>query len=78
MCASVLTFFSGFGLGTVLLPAFAAFFSIELAVVMTAIVHLLNNHFKLMLVGKSAHWQTVFCFGLPAVVAALLGAIDRT
>lgn len=73
-CASMLTFFSGFGLGTILLPAFAAFFSVELAVVMTAIVHLLNNLFKLVLVGKFAHRQTIVRFGLPAVLAAFFGA----
>ena len=44
--ASGLTFFSGFGLGTLLLPAFALFFSAELAVAMTAAVHFLNSLFK--------------------------------
>ena len=37
--ASSLTFFSGFGLGTLLLPAFALFYPIELAVASTAVVH---------------------------------------
>lgn len=43
---SGLTFFSGFGLGTVLLPAFALFFPVQIAVGLTAIVHFLNNLFK--------------------------------
>ena len=34
--ASALTLFSGFGLGTLLLPAFALFFPADLAVAMTA------------------------------------------
>jgi hypothetical protein len=50
--ASFLTFYSGFGLGTILLPVFALFFPVELAVGLTGIVHLLNNLFKLLLVGK--------------------------
>jgi len=37
-----------------LLPVFALFFSIDLAIAMTAIVHLLNNFFKLTLLGKYA------------------------
>ena len=37
LLASGLTLFSGFGLGTVLLPAFAIFFPIEVAVAMTAV-----------------------------------------
>ena len=46
--ASALTLFSGFGLGTLLMPAFAFFFPIEIAVALTAVVHLLNNIFKFM------------------------------
>lgn len=37
--ASGLTFVSGFGLGTLLLPAFALFFPAEHAVALTAVVH---------------------------------------
>ena len=44
--ASLLTFFSGFGLGTILLPVYVTLFSVPLAVAMTAFVHLLNNVFK--------------------------------
>lgn len=72
--ASGLTFFSGFGLGTLLLPAFAVFFPIEIAVALTAIVHFLNGLFKLVLVGRSAKLSVALRFGLPAVVAAFVGA----
>lgn len=72
--ASALTFFSGFGLGTLLLPAFALFYPIEVAVASTAVVHFLNGLFKLTLVGKHAHRATVLRFGLPAIVAAFVGA----
>lgn len=72
--ASGLTFFSGFGLGTLLLPAFALFFSIELAVALTAVVHFLNGAYKLILVWRHISWAVVARFGLPAVVGALLGA----
>ena len=43
-----LTLFSGFGLGAVLMPAFAVFFPVEVAVAATAVVHLANNIFKLL------------------------------
>ncbi len=72
--ASGLTFFSGFGLGTLLLPAFALFFGIEQAIAMTAVVHLLNGLFKLALVGRHADRAVVFRFGVPALAAALVGA----
>ena len=72
--ASTLTFFSGFGLGTLLLPAFALFLPAAPAVAATAIVHLLNGLFKGTLVFRSAHWPTVLRFGLPAIPGAVLGA----
>ncbi len=77
LCAflvSILTFFSGFGLGTILTPIFAIWFPIDLAVALTAIVHLLNNVFKMALVGRHANRQAVLRFGLPAIFAAALGA----
>lgn len=72
--ASGLTLFSGFGLGTLLMPVFALFFPLEVAVAQTAVVHLANNLFKLGLFGRSAHWRTVFLFGGPAFMASFLGA----
>jgi len=74
LCVATLTFFSGFGLGTLLMPAFALFFPIKVAIAATAIVHLANNLFKLILVGKHADMKTVLAFALPAAAAAFLGA----
>lgn len=72
--ASALTFFSGFGLGTLLLPAFALFYPIEMAVASTAVVHFLNGLFKLALVVRFANWRIVARFGVPAIGSAFLGA----
>ena len=72
---SALTLFSGFGLGTLLMPAFALFFPIRIAVAATAVVHLANNLFKVLLVGKNADKKTVIKFALPAALFAALGAL---
>ena len=72
--ASFLTFFSGFGLGTLLLPAFVVFFDVPVAVALTAVVHFANNLFKLVLVGKHADRDVVFRFGVPALAAAFVGS----
>ncbi len=72
--ASLLTFFSGFGLGTLLLPAFALFFPTTVALLATGVVHLLNNIFKGTLVRKLVNWNTVYRFGVPALFTAILGA----
>src|SRR5688572_29398904 len=73
--AAGLTFFSGFGLGTILMPVFAIFFPVEVAIAATAVVHLANNLFKLALVGKDAHWPTVWRYGITAAAAAVAGAL---
>ena len=75
LLVSALTLFSGFGLGTLLMPAFALFFPIELAVAATAIVHLANNMFKVALVGRKADMSVVFKFAMPAVFSAMAGAL---
>ncbi|MBA2349204.1 MAG: sulfite exporter TauE/SafE family protein [Solirubrobacterales bacterium] len=71
---SIITLFSGFGLGTVLMPVFAVFFPLPLAIASTAVVHLANNIFKVLLVGKLANWNVVLKFGIPAALASALGA----
>jgi len=70
-----LTLYSGFGLGTLLLPVFALFFPAEMAVVATAMVHGANNLFKVVLLGRQADHEVVLKFGLPAIGAAILGAL---
>ncbi|SDK72548.1 hypothetical protein SAMN04488034_101241 [Salinimicrobium catena] len=74
LLASGLTFFSGFGLGTILLPVFALFFPVDISVALVAIVHFLNNLFKLSLIGKKANKQVLLKFGAPAILAAFAGA----
>jgi hypothetical protein len=71
---SSLTLFSGFGLGTLLMPAYALFFPLPVAIAATAVVHLANNIFKAALVGRKADWRVVVKFAVPAAIAAMLGA----
>lgn len=65
---SGLTLFSGCGLGTLLMPAFALFFPVPLAIAATAVVHLANNIFKVVLVGKNTNWDVIARFALPGAV----------
>lgn len=74
LTGAFLSFFCGFGLGTLLLPAFMLFFPAQVAVAATAVVHMANNVFKLFLVGRHAHWPTLRTFGLASVAGALAGA----
>lgn len=74
LLASALTLFSGFGLGTLLMPVFALFFPVPVAIAATAVVHLANNLFKIFLVGRKADPGVVLRFAVPGAVAAFIGA----
>ena len=73
LLASMLTFFSGFGLGTLLLPAFALIVPLQEAIILTALVHMLNNVFKLFLIGRHVAFDMAMRFSLVAIPASLLG-----
>ncbi len=72
---AILSFFSGFGLGTILTPVMMIFFSVEVAIALTGIVHFSNNIFKLVLVGKNFNKDVLLRFGIPAVIFAFIGAM---
>lgn len=72
--ASLLTFYSGFGLGTLLLPTFLLIMPASSAIFLTAAIHFINNITKLILVGKLAHRELLIRFGVPSLIAAILGA----
>lgn len=74
LIASLITFFSGFGLGTILTPVMLLFFPLELAISCTAIVHLLNNLFKFALIGKHLNKEVLIRFGGTAVIGVYFGA----
>lgn len=72
--AAGLTLASGFGLATLLMPVLALFFPVSEAIALTAVVHLLNNLFKLLLLGRHTRYPIVLKFGIPALASAVLGA----
>ena len=71
---AILTFFSGFGLGTILTPVIAIFFPIDIAIALTGVVHFFNNLFKIALVGKNTDKTVLLRFGTPAILASFAGA----
>ena len=74
LIGSFATFFSGFGLGTILLPVFSLYFPLELAVLATALVHFSNNLFKLSIMSRHIDLGLFKKFGLTALLGAFLGA----
>jgi uncharacterized membrane protein YfcA len=72
---ALLTFFSGFGLGALLLPAIAIIFPVAIAVVVVAFIHLLHHVWKILFLWKNIYWPVVYRFGIPASCAAIPGAL---
>jgi uncharacterized membrane protein YfcA len=56
------------------MPVLAVFFSIPEAILLTAIVHLLNNIFKLALVAKNINRNILLSFGLSAMLGSWIGS----
>lgn len=71
---AILTFFSGFGLGTILTPVFMVFFPVEIAIALTGIVHFGNNIFKLFIIDKNFNKEILLKFGIPAIIFAFIGS----
>jgi len=76
--ASLLTLFSGFGLGSLLVATFVVFFPVEVAISATAVVHLFNNLLKVGIFHRRAIPRIILRFGVPAILAALIGAVILT
>lgn len=72
---SIFSFFTGFGLGTILLACFMVLFPIEVAIGTAGCIHMVNNVFRLLLVGRAAHWSIVLKFIVPAMISAVSGAL---
>ncbi|MES2122986.1 MAG: sulfite exporter TauE/SafE family protein [Chlamydiota bacterium] len=72
---SLLTFYSGFGLGTTLMPVMALFFPLPIAIGLTAVVHLLQNALKTALLWKNIRWKIAAHFGIVALLFAIPGAL---
>ena len=72
--AGGLTLFTGFGLSTILLPVFVIFFPVAIAVPSTAVVHFINNFYKLFIYFKQINTRILIRFGLPALLASIAGA----
>ena len=75
LSTAVLTYYSGFGLGTLLFPTLSIFLPLEWAIASTAIVHLINNLIKLALNYQNTHWKMALTFITTAIPFAFIGSL---
>lgn len=74
LLASLSTFYSGFGLGTILTPFFCLFFPATEAIALTAVIHFINNIFKFSLLKNFINYSIAIPFTATAIIASLAGA----
>lgn len=75
LVASVIAFLSGFGFLTIVMPTLALFLPIEMAIAITALVHLVHLLLKLSLTFKSVNTRIFLRFGLLATLFAIPGTV---
>src|SRR4030065_2970066 len=69
-----LTLMTGFGLGTILTPVFLIFYDVKIAILIVAVVHLLNNLLKISLFSRHISIDILKRFGSLTLVGAFIGA----
>lgn len=74
LATSVVTLFTGFGVGTVLAPVMALYFDVKVAVFLAAIVHFFNNASRLYLYREHIDRGVIRRFGVISIVGAFLGS----
>lgn len=74
LATSVVTLFTGFGVGTVMAPVMALYFDVKVAVFLAAIVHFFNNASRLYLYRDYVDRGVIRRFGVISIVGAFLGS----
>jgi uncharacterized membrane protein YfcA len=72
--AAALTLMTGFGLGTILTPIFLLFYDVKIAILIVAVVHLLNNLLKFSLFSRYINTDILRRFGVLTIIGAFIGA----
>lgn len=71
---SVITLFTGFGVGTIMMPVMALFFDVKVAIFLAAIVHIFNNMSRLALYRSEINWRIIQRFGMISIIGAFIGS----
>lgn len=71
---SVVTLFTGFGVGTIMMPVMALFFDVKVAIFLAAIVHFFNNMSRLVLYRSELNWKIIQRFGVVSIIGAFIGS----
>lgn len=74
---SIVTLFTGFGVGTIMMPVMALFFDVKVAILLAAIVHIFNNISRIVLYYRRLRWEIVRRFGVVSILGAFVGSFTQ-
>ncbi len=73
--ASIIGTISGFGIGTVMTPVLLTFLPYQQTLFFVGIIHWVNSIWKMVLFRQGISWRLFFLFGIPGVIASMIGAL---
>jgi len=74
---SIVTLFTGFGVGTIMMPVMALFFDVKVAILLAAIVHIFNNLSRIVLYYRHLRWEIIRRFGVVSILGAFVGSFAQ-
>ena len=77
LLTSVITLFTGFGVGTIMMPVMALFFDVKVAIFLAAIVHFFNNISRILLYRRDLRLDILRRFGVVSVAGAFIGSFAQ-
>ncbi|MDR7867288.1 MAG: sulfite exporter TauE/SafE family protein [Sporomusaceae bacterium] len=77
LATSVITLFTGFGVGTIMMPVMTLFFDVKVAIFLAAIVHFFNNVSRLILYRSEVNWGVIKRFGVVSIIGAFVGSFGQ-
>jgi uncharacterized protein len=72
--ASAIGTITGFGLSTVMIPVMVLFYPLPETLLFVGAIHWFNDLWKLLLFREGVHWKLILAFGVPGILATILGA----
>ena len=77
----LLTFFAsligvtvGFGLSTIMIPVLVIFYPFTQVLLLVGVIHWFSNIWKITFFKHGIDWSLILSFGIPGVIAAIIGA----
>ncbi len=77
-CANVVGIVSGFGVGTVMTPILVMVMPFSEAILLICIIHWFHDIWKMSFYRHAISWKLFAHFGIPTVVASVIGALFVT